>query len=80
MHKLCSCFAPIWVWKKIPLLVPLTLREWNLLARKIQASNFNRPGGLLGQTCQDLSAQLELSGAEAERLSNLLARIEGVKC
>ncbi len=64
--------------EKDSILVPLTLREWNLLARKIQASNFNRPGGLLGQTCQDLSAQLELSGAEAERLSNLLARIEGV--
>lgn len=59
-------------------LAPLTLREWNALARKIQASTFNRPGGLLGQTMLGLAEQLEIGGAEAERLSLLLGRLETV--
>jgi predicted Rossmann fold nucleotide-binding protein DprA/Smf involved in DNA uptake len=59
-------------------LAPLTLREWNALARKIQASIYARPEGLLGQTASDLKIQLELSEAEAERLSRLLGRAEEV--
>ncbi len=57
-------------------LAPLTLREWNPLAQKIQASRFNRPEGLLGQTAVDLKNQLELTETEAERLSRLLGREE----
>jgi DNA processing protein len=55
---------------------PLTLREWNALARKIQVSRFSRPEGLLGQTAVDLKIQLELTEAEAERLNRLLGREE----
>jgi DNA processing protein len=57
-------------------LASLTLREWNPLERKIQSSIFSRPEGLLGQTISELKSQLELTEAEAERLSGLLARIE----
>jgi predicted Rossmann fold nucleotide-binding protein DprA/Smf involved in DNA uptake len=57
-------------------LAPLTLREWNALARKIQASKYTRPEGLLGQTASDLKMQLELTEAEAERLGRLLGRAE----
>ena len=57
-------------------LTPLTLREWNTLARKIQASSFKRPESLLGQTVEDLKTQLELSDTEATRLVRLLERSE----
>jgi predicted Rossmann fold nucleotide-binding protein DprA/Smf involved in DNA uptake len=57
-------------------LAPLTLREWNALARKIQESKYIRPEGLLGQTADDLKSQLQLPEAEAERLSRLLGREE----
>ena len=57
-------------------LAPLTLREWNALARKIQASKYLRPEGLLGQSASDLKTQLELTEAEAERLARLLGRAE----
>lgn len=57
-------------------LAPLTLREWNALARRIQASQYLRPEGLLGQTASDLKMQLELSETEAERVSRLLGRTE----
>ncbi|HNT53795.1 MAG TPA: DNA-processing protein DprA [Anaerolineaceae bacterium] len=53
---------------------PLTLREWNPLARKIQSSAFNRPGTLLGQTVGEIQQQLALSQVEAQRLSLLLER------
>ena len=33
---------------------PLTLRDWNPLARKIQASSLQRPGALLTQSASDL--------------------------
>lgn len=59
-------------------LSPLTLREWNPLARKIQASAFNHPGSLLGQEIGELRRQLELGEAEAERLGQLLARQEAI--
>ena len=57
-------------------LTPLSLREWNVLARKIQASKFSRPEGLLGQSSVELKNQLEITEAEADRLSRLLSRDE----
>jgi hypothetical protein len=51
---------------------PLTLREWNPLARKILASSLNRPEGLLGRSVEELKLELELSEAEALRLVRLL--------
>lgn len=53
---------------------PLTLREWNPLARKIQASSLNGPGALFGLSRVDLKATLDLTDAEAERLARLLER------
>ena len=55
-------------------LSPLKLREWNPLARKIRDSSLNRPGGLLGQTIEDIQAQLELPENGALRLIRLLER------
>ena len=59
-------------------LAPLTLREWNPLARKIQASKFERPEALLGRTTEEIKSQLALADKEAERLIRLLARKEEV--
>jgi predicted Rossmann fold nucleotide-binding protein DprA/Smf involved in DNA uptake len=53
---------------------PLTLREWNSLARRIQASSLNRPGALLGRSAADLKTALDLDPADAERLARLLER------
>jgi len=55
-------------------LSPLTLREWNRLARKIQFSVLREPEELLGQTVEELQKQLDLPEAEAERLVRLLQR------
>lgn len=55
-------------------LVPLTLREWNLLARKIKASKFVHPEELLGQTVTTIKKQLDLTETEAKRLVGLLER------
>jgi predicted Rossmann fold nucleotide-binding protein DprA/Smf involved in DNA uptake len=60
-------------------LSPLTLREWNPLARKIQASAYSRPGELLGQAVADFVNQLEITQEEAERLDRLLARTEELR-
>jgi predicted Rossmann fold nucleotide-binding protein DprA/Smf involved in DNA uptake len=53
---------------------PLTLREWNALARKILSSPLQRPGGLLGLGMEELKKELELNEAEAQRLAILLQR------
>lgn len=53
--------------------VPFTLRDWNPLARKLQAS-FLRPGALLDLSEQELMSQLGLSSEEAGRISRLLER------
>jgi predicted Rossmann fold nucleotide-binding protein DprA/Smf involved in DNA uptake len=53
---------------------PLTLREWNPLARRIQASSLNRPGALLGRSAADLKTALHMTQADAERLTRLLER------
>jgi DNA processing protein len=59
-------------------LSPLTLREWNALAHKIQSSQFNRPEGLLGRSVIEIKSQLALPEAESERLCKLLARDEDI--
>lgn len=53
---------------------PLTLKEWNPLARKIQASIYQRPGGLLGPDTAELQTQLDLPPEQARRLASLLGR------
>ena len=53
---------------------PLTLREWNPLARKLRASALGHPGALLGLSVTDLKSALDLPEAEAERLARLLER------
>lgn len=59
-------------------LAPLTLREWNPLARKIQTSPYNRPAGLLGQSADEIKKQFELSDPEALRLVKLLERSDAL--
>lgn len=57
---------------------PLTLREWNPLARKIHASAFKHPDALLGLTAGEIKSQLDLAEKEAQRLIELLARRENL--
>lgn len=53
---------------------PHTLREWNPIARKLQASSLARPGALLGLSSADLKVHLDLPDPEAERITRLLER------
>ena len=53
---------------------PLTLRDWNPLARKIAASSVKRPGALLGMETTAMQRELELSNEEALRVARLLER------
>jgi predicted Rossmann fold nucleotide-binding protein DprA/Smf involved in DNA uptake len=57
--------SPVW---------PLTLREWNALARRIHESELSRPGALLGTSAATLSKHLAIAEAEAERIATLLDR------
>ena len=52
---------------------PLTLKDWNPLAKKLQAVSM-RPAGLLGRSSEELQSQFNLSEAEAERIYRLLQR------
>lgn len=52
---------------------PLTLKDWNPLAKKIQSLSM-RPASLLGQTAKELRENLELSEDEADRIARLLQR------
>lgn len=52
---------------------PLTLREWNPLARKMQAASL-RPADLLGLLQADLQTRLELSTEHATHITHLLER------
>lgn len=54
-------------------LAPLTLREWNQIARKLQAADL-RPAALLEWRAAELQAQLSLSAEEAGRIAALLER------
>lgn len=53
---------------------PLTLREWNTLAQKIENSEIKYPGGLVGMSGPDLSKRLDLPATEADRITQLLNR------
>jgi len=53
---------------------PLTRDEWNVLARKLQASLLKRPGAMLDLSAGDLQSQLGLIPEEAHRLVCLLER------
>lgn len=52
---------------------PLTLKDWNPIARKLQAASM-RPGDLLGLSESDLEQRLELSNEEGQRIARLLQR------
>jgi len=52
---------------------PLTLREWNPLARKLQAASL-RPVDLLNRSQADLQTHLELTTEHATRITRLLER------
>jgi predicted Rossmann fold nucleotide-binding protein DprA/Smf involved in DNA uptake len=53
---------------------PLTLREWNALARKIHESDLRHPGTLLGLSVAELAKRLGLAAGEADRVVQLLTR------
>src|SRR6266850_2589824 len=53
---------------------PLTLKEWNALALRIQESEIKRPSALLGLSAADLSRRLAIAHAEAESIARLLDR------
>ena len=57
-----------------PLVSPLTLREWNSLARKIHDSEIKHPGALIGMSAQEVAKYLEVAAIEAERIAQLVAR------
>lgn len=57
---------------------PLTLREWNSLARRLLDSSLGTPGGLLGLSIDDLRTELAFSDNETRRLVRLLSRGGGL--
>jgi DNA processing protein len=71
---LCSRLA----LSKEPEFKPLTLREWNSLARKILDSSLSSPSGLLGLSTDRLKAELNLSDSQVERVLRLLERGGGL--
>lgn len=52
---------------------PLTLKEWNPLAKRLQSVSM-RPGDLLGRSVEDVQSVLDLSDEEADRIARLLER------
>jgi predicted Rossmann fold nucleotide-binding protein DprA/Smf involved in DNA uptake len=61
-----------------PLVSPLTLREWNALARKIHDSEIKHPSALIGMPAQEVANHLEVTAIEAERIARLVARGGGL--
>jgi DNA processing protein len=53
---------------------PLTLREWNPLARKLLTSDLKRPEALLGLSAVEIQQRLDLTEGAAGRLARLLQR------
>jgi predicted Rossmann fold nucleotide-binding protein DprA/Smf involved in DNA uptake len=53
---------------------PLTLREWNPLAYKIQNSSLETPGALLGLSVSELQKALDIDQKQAEELWVLMDR------
>lgn len=56
-----------------PAYMPLTLKDWNPLAKKMLAQSM-RPEDLLGMTCEDINSKLEVGDEESERIARLLQR------
>lgn len=54
-------------------IAPLTLKDWNPLAKKLQSLSL-RPASLLGRPAEDLQNLLTISDEEAERIARLLQR------
>ncbi len=52
---------------------PLSLKEWNVLARRIQSLSL-RPGDILNFNSNDISDRLEVKNEEFERISFLMQR------
>lgn len=52
---------------------PLTLKEWNMLVKKLQALDL-RPADLLGYSVEQLQSSLSIGAEEAERIARLLER------
>jgi hypothetical protein len=57
-----------------PKAAPLTLREWNTLAKKISDSEIKDPRGLLGMSGLHVSQRLDIPATEADRIAQLLNR------
>lgn len=57
-----------------PTAAPLTLREWNVLARKIHDSEIKNPRSLPGLSAENLAKRLGLIATEADRIAHLLVR------
>lgn len=54
-------------------IAPLTLKDWNPLAKKLQSLSL-RPASLLGRSAGDLQSHLSIGNDEAERIARLLQR------
>jgi len=54
-------------------IAPLTLKDWNPLAKKLQSLSL-RPASLLGCSAENLQNLLTISDEEAERIARLLQR------
>lgn len=54
-------------------IAPLTLRDWNPLAKKLQSLSL-RPASLLMRSAEDLQNLLSIGSEEAERIARLLQR------
>jgi predicted Rossmann fold nucleotide-binding protein DprA/Smf involved in DNA uptake len=52
----------------------LTLSEWNVVARKIEASPLERPAALIDRAAPDLAETLRIASTEADRIVGLLER------
>jgi len=53
---------------------PLSLKEWNVLARKIHDSEIKYPRSLLGLSSEGLAKPLGLLATQADRIAQLLTR------
>jgi len=53
---------------------PLTLSEWNKLAKKLAASSLERPSAILTTEADDLQKELGLDDLQLERVQKLLSR------
>jgi predicted Rossmann fold nucleotide-binding protein DprA/Smf involved in DNA uptake len=72
---LCSAFA---LGRGEP--APLTLSEWNQLARRIHESALRRPRALAGISASQLSTALTLPPKFASRIVKSLGRLSEIRC